>query len=268
MKKLNRKLIPAFAMLLLSAVLMSTASFAWFSQNGKVTASGFQVQATAPAALWISADSDGPFESSYAYEATSVTELNPVTKLGVANGTDDPDGWTFNTLVNAQGVDEKGNVLDADGKKVDMTDAAAMAAYMKDDGQSNVFMTSFYLLLEGNRETEATLEKKTVSATMTVSYLGKDTKVDGIYKSLRVALVTSGGTADDEITNSAAGSCILKPNADLNKAGDKVTFTTVAAQDAICVYMYIWFEGTDGNCYNTNAQNLHEFGIQLDFSAA
>ena len=46
MKK-TRKLIPALAMLLLSAVLMSTASFAWFSMNDKVTVNGMEIQAMA-----------------------------------------------------------------------------------------------------------------------------------------------------------------------------------------------------------------------------
>jgi hypothetical protein len=43
--KLSRKLIPAFAMLLVSAVLMSTASFAWFSMNKDVTVSNISVSA-------------------------------------------------------------------------------------------------------------------------------------------------------------------------------------------------------------------------------
>ena len=44
MKK-TRKLIPALAMLLLSAVLMSTASFAWFSMNTTVTVNGMSITA-------------------------------------------------------------------------------------------------------------------------------------------------------------------------------------------------------------------------------
>ncbi len=43
--KNTRKLIPALAMLLLSAVLMSTASFAWFSMNKTVTAGSMTVTA-------------------------------------------------------------------------------------------------------------------------------------------------------------------------------------------------------------------------------
>lgn len=43
--KLTRKLIPAFIMLLVSAVLMSTASFAWFAMNTTVEATGMAVKA-------------------------------------------------------------------------------------------------------------------------------------------------------------------------------------------------------------------------------
>ena len=44
MKKM-RRLIPAIAMLLVSAVMLSTASFAWFTMNEKVEATGMTVQA-------------------------------------------------------------------------------------------------------------------------------------------------------------------------------------------------------------------------------
>ena len=53
MKK-ARKIIPALAMLLVSAIMMSTASFAWFTMNEKVTATGMQVQAKSTGSLVIS----------------------------------------------------------------------------------------------------------------------------------------------------------------------------------------------------------------------
>ena len=43
--KTTRKLFPALAMLLLAAVMMSTATYAWFSMNTTVTASGMSVKA-------------------------------------------------------------------------------------------------------------------------------------------------------------------------------------------------------------------------------
>lgn len=46
MKKF-KKLIPAFCMLLVSAIMLGSSTFAWFSMNNKVTASGMSVQAKA-----------------------------------------------------------------------------------------------------------------------------------------------------------------------------------------------------------------------------
>jgi hypothetical protein len=53
MKKM-RKLIPAFAMLMVAAIMMTTASFAWFTMNDKVTATGMEIQAKASGNLLIS----------------------------------------------------------------------------------------------------------------------------------------------------------------------------------------------------------------------
>ncbi len=46
-----KKIIPALAMLLISAIVMSTASFAWFSMNETVDAQGMEVKAKASGAL-------------------------------------------------------------------------------------------------------------------------------------------------------------------------------------------------------------------------
>ena len=53
-----RKLIPAFVMLLLAAVLLSTATYAWFSMNITVTATNMSVKATTGPSLVISASTN------------------------------------------------------------------------------------------------------------------------------------------------------------------------------------------------------------------
>lgn len=62
--KATRKLIPALAMLLVSAVVMSSASFAWFTMSRQVTAQGMNVTVTAPNNLMIKAT--GAEDSTYA----------------------------------------------------------------------------------------------------------------------------------------------------------------------------------------------------------
>ena len=65
MKKTNRKLIPAVAMLLISAIMLSTSSFAWFSLNREVTANGMEVKAISDATnLQISTVNTGAWDIS------------------------------------------------------------------------------------------------------------------------------------------------------------------------------------------------------------
>lgn len=87
MKKM-RRLIPAIAMLLVSAVMLSTASFAWFTLSTEVTATGMQIQAKADSSLviskapmtYVSTDTTVDFE-------TAVTKLIPMTYV------DDLSDW-------------------------------------------------------------------------------------------------------------------------------------------------------------------------------
>ena len=74
MKKM-RKLIPALAMLLISAVMMSTASFAWFSMNTTVSASGMSVTAKNESKyLQIIAGADTSFNATDAQVTATATK--------------------------------------------------------------------------------------------------------------------------------------------------------------------------------------------------
>lgn len=80
MKKF-KKLIPALCMLLISAVMLGSSTFAWFSMNNKVTANGMQVQAASNTQfLVISQDS-----SNMGTETT--LGLNKTTGYGIGGNT-------------------------------------------------------------------------------------------------------------------------------------------------------------------------------------
>lgn len=97
--KLTRKLVPAFAMLLVAAAMMSTASFAWFSMNTQVHATGMTVTAKTPASLEISAD-----QSNWSYSVRpttySATGLEPITYY-TSTADDTKDGWYVPAAKNA-----------------------------------------------------------------------------------------------------------------------------------------------------------------------
>ena len=73
-----KKLIPALAMLLIAAVLMGTSTYAWFSMNRTVSATGMQVKATTADSLVISETAPVGTDTTYAFTA-GATVLTPST---------------------------------------------------------------------------------------------------------------------------------------------------------------------------------------------
>lgn len=92
--KLSRKILPALAMLLVSAIMLTTASFAWFAMNDEVTAQGMTVNVkTDTVYLLISKDKTTATDIQTEgltvadKEDDTYTELYPVAH---ENGEDDP----------------------------------------------------------------------------------------------------------------------------------------------------------------------------------
>lgn len=88
--KTMRKLLPALAMLLVSCVVMSSASFAWFTMSRQVTAQGMNVTVTAPNNLMIkSIDGAGTEYAELAqYSAQNVKLVPASTLTGLTTGAD------------------------------------------------------------------------------------------------------------------------------------------------------------------------------------
>ena len=79
MKKM-RRMIPALCMLLVSAIMLSTASYAWFTMNEQVTATGMQVQAKATGSLVIS-DSELKYNvtnTEVDFSEDAIKQLSPI----------------------------------------------------------------------------------------------------------------------------------------------------------------------------------------------
>lgn len=79
-----RKLIPALCLLLVSAMMLGTSTFAWFSMNTKVTATGMVVQAKAEGGLLISSThQDGTWSNRTAITLSKGVQMLPAS---TANG--------------------------------------------------------------------------------------------------------------------------------------------------------------------------------------
>ena len=86
-----KKLIPAIAMLLVSAVLLGTSTFAWFSMNNKVTVTGLQIQTTVTNNLLVDNYTGGSWDTNDStFEASktqSITTDNVVVPVSTIDGT-------------------------------------------------------------------------------------------------------------------------------------------------------------------------------------
>ena len=80
-------------MLLVSAILVSTATYAWFSMNTQVTATGMQVKAQAEGGIVISNEAKSTWTASATASHASVTELIPTSTKSLSvwyhNSSDD-----------------------------------------------------------------------------------------------------------------------------------------------------------------------------------
>ena len=78
--KMTRKLFPALIMLLVSAIMLSTASYAWFASNSTVSASNLKVKVKSNSRfLEIGTDPDEPFNKSVDYSSDALQEIELVT---------------------------------------------------------------------------------------------------------------------------------------------------------------------------------------------
>ena len=251
--KMTRKLIPAIAMLLVSAVMMSTASFAWFTMNSTVQATGMTVTAVAPASLWISQDGS-TWVSAITFanevvdntETTDVNEGAPAQFKPVTPKTQTTfDAWTFKQLTDAASTR-----VEADGTIDNLAESDYVDSY-------SFFKDQFKLQLQSTAGDTAPLSAQ-VKVSTTAS------TPDEIWRALRVAIVTEGQTLtfafDDDATTDA------KPDK-YDEYTDAQTFTAkiVAGGADTNVVVYAWFEGNDLDCKNANALNTTNFTIEVKF---
>lgn len=99
MKK-TRKLVPAIALLMVSVLMLSTASYAWFSMNTKVTATGMQITAKSDNTWLVIQEGDtfNPATTTLSVTSTaSATELFPVAPATAitSDNVETPGSWHY-----------------------------------------------------------------------------------------------------------------------------------------------------------------------------
>ena len=223
--KLTRKLIPAFAMLLVSAVLMSTASFAWFAMRDTVTASGMEVTASSDT---IFLEIKGTEDTDYSEAGTN--DLDATLKPVAHENWDDLADITDFDLVTAETYD---NWYYQYSDKVD-------------DHDSNLTPKQ-YISAFTNYVAVTTYSVKVTDAQTANGY---DLYVSAINieADAGIKVIIAGANGYQEFS-AANNSTNIAFNAD-NILSDTVS----TSAQTISVYIYI--DGNDANVFTNNVANL------------
>lgn len=265
-KKMN-KLIPAMALLVMSAIMMISTSYAWFSMNTSVSVTGMKVQATATDSLVVNDNfAQLAAKTSVTFDAAAKT-LSPITYGTPTDGATD----TYIYCNNAENVDPNTGLKGKD----DLTFAEVGSV----GGQTADVSYSDYIVYLSS--TEGTLTGKAINATVTFdtpSLTQLAVTVDFWVGSAVASAVTSEGVATPftgaELKGSIAAADAVKTASVIDST---VTLPAYNADGnkAIPVLMRVYFDGaledagTAGSTYVRNSsKNLDPLSFSVVFSIA
>lgn len=254
MKK-TRKLVPAIALLMVSVLMLSTASYAWFSMNTKVTATDMQVKVKSNATFLLissekttAADIQGeklitvalPVEA----EDAAVYPAKPMEASEIGAGKLFADGTPVTDKATAA-VPANWYTANSTDPGASTTDVQNQTALTAENFTNYVIKKTVYLTLAEGATKSNNL---TVTPTITAQ-AGTATDISAV----KVLVATSdGGFAILDSTMSAAQD-IKGANTDLTDAA------------VVTVDIYIYYDGSEDAVYTNNIADLAGANISLEF---
>lgn len=275
-----KKLIPALCMLLIAATLMGTSTFAWFSMNQQVTATGMQVKAKAEGGIVIaaytktssssdgstitppsfSAPSDATFTASAAI-TSAAAELYPTSTLSGLASWYHASSDSVNSAAAVSGSYQNlasVYTLESDGIAYDNTTKELRGQYY--------LLNKFQI-----KATDAATYSLWLSNITVTNAGGSSTDLN---KSIRIAIKIGGNTYFFAPNYSTGTLYYYNGTARAAWATEAIhlsatpytqvsTSITSAATD---VEVYIYYEGEDDNCKSINAVDISTLTVDLTFT--
>ena len=291
MKKTLRKIIPAIAMLLISATLVGTSTFAWFSMNSKVTVTGMTVSTIVKDDLLIAPSAGGAeslvadsnFTTSYVANVTGI--LEPVSTV---------DGATF-FYNDTKNTVKSGDARTNSYKSYDPADTSTFNTNYGTAGAVGYVDYAFQLKATNTSTTES---KNVRISALNLVYGGSDTTHTAFRVAIFVDDMGVAGASDAVAPSSSTLLSILRksgaqyfgatgthtddavsatdaaPSSVNEKIDDAATIGSVAAGTThyFRVVVRLWLEGEDTTCNNTTFATLTDkwaldLTVEMDTSA-
>jgi hypothetical protein len=256
--KSRNKLVTMFSLILVSAAIVGTASYAWFTMNDNVDTTGLDIQAVAAKNLIICETSDGAYSTTddlsdgtktlFPCSTTNCTNwYTPETTEGIDFGTGTISGSTpFKAISDTTGYVRVGTVYIKAEMKAEET------AYSK------LYVSGITV----NRGTEESDLTKALRIGVVCNGTVRIFDYDSLNSSVTTSAVASIG-ADKHATTSAVSSAIVNTSDGANSA----LITTNVGSTPVQVDIYIWYEGQDDACTAHNSIQTENVVISMEFKA-
>ena len=266
--KATKKIIPALVMLLVSAVLLSTASYAWFSMNTTVTATGMSVTATVSSNLLIAGDELN--STTIKAESDFITKYDGTSITGILEPVSTVNGTAFFYTTNAK----------ADGDAIaDEYVAYEVGPFNAAYGTTNAVGYIDYVFQLKATNTDTTNAKDIKLTQLDLTYEGA---TDG-NKAYRVAVFAenlgttptapAGGVGDligiyspSGAVNQTDGKAVNSETGTdtvLYNGATKVVTVAANSTNYYKVVVRLWLEGEDTTCTNATFLELTNSGLDI-----
>jgi hypothetical protein len=254
--KARHKLIPAIIMLIVAAITMSTASYAWFTMSNRVEVTGINLEVVAPTNILIRNKGLGDFLS-------SVTVSSPAGRLNNASSFDGVSLFTVSNPIDF--VDEFGNTTTG----VSLTDATSTPVAGTDG-----YYVDFELQLvnTGGEGVIVGLDALEITTVTTSAADGE------IIEAVRFAILKGGENSKGAVFSQTPKTLnVYDPEVSLsslttvNTHANLFTLPANGVSDAslsnpdgvLDITVRVWIEGEDPACITANAGA--EFAVTFDF---
>ena len=258
--KHTKKLIPAIGMLLLSACMLVTSTFAWFSMNTEVTATGMKVTAKADQIFLQINNQDNFLDNSSmttigAPTATASGSLYPTAVVESFDA-------TAGTVVEfGAGSQAKDTVAWVKNYSSTVEDADAAGKYAAIGTVTDYYLVNtFYVRLNPSAGNTTALAPLNSSVTL------KTTTSDLIAKSLSI-LVVCGTKA--QLWKQTGENDAWVNHGDTALTTGNFTNATDNTSGAVAIQVYIFFDGDNDNCTTKNFKDkvtTEGYEVQVNFN--
>ncbi len=255
--KARHKLIPAIIMLIVAAITMSTASYAWFTMSNRVEVTGVELTVVAPTNILIrQGGSTNTFLNN-----VNVSGLNVTGKLSHASSV---DGVTMITVEDSTvGVNELGSIVVGTTMVATTTPVA--------DGHDGYYLDyPLQLVNTGALDVKVGLDNLSIT-TVATSVAGTS-----IVNAVRFAILDSAKTTSLGIfsidgdsatlaydsTTSTVAATTLTTKADMFVLQSGGIADATSPTGAETIVIRVWIEGQDPACVSLNAGS--SFAISFD----